>query len=243
MNIFQKTLKTDCLIVDANKTLYSATMHKPPIYFRDQVIGLLNGSKRNEWRVYLAEYLAGLFSDMGIGDVKHSAHYALVRNIEKTEFKKATLNYIRNHEYPGVRDFLEFWQRPGKTSVLVSRNPFAEEAAEEYKIPHLVSNESVFEDCVYRGSRITINTAQEKLSAVEKKLEEIEVDFGNCSFVGDGRKDDLIGKKCKKEGGVYLASPDAEKFVRKNADHWIRDYRYFARNLQEEMPNVKSFRI
>ena len=232
MNIAEKILKTDCLLADANKTLYDAKFRaSAKSVFTNFITSLTRD--RGESIAYLAEFVKGLLSDLDIDPIKQLTHYMLVRNIGEDDFKKATETYIRNHEFPGVRDFINSYKNSSddKKFIITSRHTFAELAVNYFGADDSVTNKTIFENGVFQRSWVPIKTAADKLRGTRKKLSEYGLDFSDCCFIGDGERDVPIGERCE----IFLASPHAKPEVIQKADFFIRDYGYLARKLQQEM--------
>lgn len=128
----------------------------------------------------------------------------------KEEMFRYSNEFIKKNKIKVVTNLLE-QVSDFKPIILVTgaSSTVAEAAKSNFRIDHYISNIDLFDRGKLVGVKMLINTAEDKLTAVNAVLETLDMRIDRCTAIGDSRLDVAV----LKAAGCRIASPLANKEV------------------------------
>lgn len=223
----------------------------------DRVAGGIGGRflKREAVRLHLGNAIYGI---MNYGKVLKKAEESETEGLryffevlgdrrfaDKKSAYRFAGEFIKKHELPGAKDFVDFLNDAGiETFISTAGCDIAAEAAADYfgcrkgignkVVYYEPKNKAEQENPIIRGCEITINHGKTKLDKTSEMLEEYGIDLTDCIVLGN----DLLDYHTMYIGAISVASPLADFQGRRfpNEHVQIQDYGTFTEAMKGYSP-------
>jgi phosphoserine phosphatase len=241
MDIYRKIAETDGLVTDVDGVPYPVVPRiKFPTDFLSFFVKSVNRGSFRAPEVYFSLWMAKNGSRSRITNLANTGYHLVAKDKKRTDFESAGEQFCKSRVKPEFIGFLDTFAENGKPVVVCSRSPAARYILKPPHVTDYVSNELIFDkNGVFERVDMHMLDGKDKLKEVDSYLrEKYSSCLGRFTYLGDADQDILCGR----EAAVFLASPYANGWCRKEATV-IDDYSRFARRINDEMPKVKALQI
>jgi phosphoserine phosphatase len=233
MNIYEKVARTDGLVTDVDGVRHPVIPRlKLPLDFLSYSVKSIAEGNFHAPAIYVSLWASKTKSRKEISDFEHSVYSAIVKNSREAEFRSAGKEFSSNRTIEGYPDLVDAFMINDRPVIACSRNPAAEYMT---KATDFVTNKFIFKNGVFKGIDMKILNGEDKRNYVDEYIKEkYDSSLKRFTYLGDACTDIPAGL----ESDVFLLSPNASKKLRKKVGrkgYQIRDYKQFARRLDEEM--------
>jgi hypothetical protein len=216
MNIYEKVARTDGLVTDVDGVRHPVIPRlKLPLDFLSYSVKSIAEGNFHAPAIYVSLWASKTKSRKEISDFEHSVYSAIVKNSREAEFRSAGKEFSSNRTIEGYPDLVDAFMINDRPVIACSRNPAAE--------------------YMTKAIDMKILNGEDKRNYVDEYIKEkYDSSLKRFTYLGDACTDIPAGL----ESDVFLLSPNASKKLRKKVGrkgYQIRDYKQFARRLDEEM--------